>query len=214
MRPGLWLFKLEATPRIELGMEVLQTSALPLGYVAAAPVRFYRRESPEPAVAARLWNHLTEHEFRDVMARLPAGVVVVSSRVDGEYRGMTASSLVSISLEPPLILVGLERESATRGAVLLTRAFNVSLLTRSQEFIADRFAGRAPAIDAAWRTIPHRLGRNGIPLIEGCAAWLECRLVQVHEAGDHDICVGEVEAAATASGDPLVLWDRTFWTLR
>jgi flavin reductase (DIM6/NTAB) family NADH-FMN oxidoreductase RutF len=148
------------------------------------------------------------------MARVPAGIVVVSARMDGEYRGLTASSLVSISLEPPLVLVGLERESATRAAVVQSKAFNVSVLTRSQEFIADRFAGRAPALNPRWTEISHRLGANGIPLLEGCAAWLECRLVSVHPAGDHDICVGEVEAAAAGSGDPLILWDRQFWTLR
>ncbi|TMF54204.1 MAG: flavin reductase [Chloroflexi bacterium] len=147
------------------------------------------------------------------MARLPAGVVVITARVGDEFRGLTASSLVSTSLDPPLVLVGLERESATRAAVLETKAFNASLLTRSQEFLADRFAGRAPALDLEWRTLPHRLGTNGIPLLDGCAAWLECRLVQVHQAGDHDICVGEVLAAGIGSGDPLVLWDRTFWTL-
>lgn len=148
------------------------------------------------------------------MARLPAGVVVVSSRLNGEYRGMTVSSLVSISVEPPMVLVALERESATRAAALQARAFNVSLLTRSQEFIADRLSGRAPAIDPAWRTLPHHLGRNGIPLVDGCAAWLECRLVAQHEAGDHDILLGEVDAVTGGSGDPLVLWDRSFWTLR
>jgi flavin reductase (DIM6/NTAB) family NADH-FMN oxidoreductase RutF len=147
------------------------------------------------------------------MARLPAGVVVISARLGDEFRGLTASSLVSISLEPPLVLAGLERESATRAAILETKGFSVSLLTRSQEFIADRFAGRAPAIDPQWRTLPHRIGANGIPLVEGCAAWLECRLVQVHAAGDHDICVGEVTAAARGGGDPLILWDRAFWTL-
>ena len=148
------------------------------------------------------------------MARLPAGVVVISARLEDEFRGLTASSLVSISLEPPLVLAGLERQSATRAAILETKAFNVSLLTRSQEFIADRFAGRAPAMDPQWRTLPHRIGANGIPLLEGCAAWLECRLVQVHAAGDHDICVGEVTAATPGSGDPLIFWDRAFWTLR
>lgn len=148
------------------------------------------------------------------MAHLPAGVVVISTRIAGEYRGLTASSLVSISLDPPMVSVGLERESATRVALLETKAFNVNLLTRSQEFIADRFAGRAPAIDAHWRDLPHHLGANGIPLLEGCAAWLECRLTQVHPAGDHDLCLGEVTAAEIGRGDPLVLWDRTFWTLR
>lgn len=152
--------------------------------------------------------------LRDVMARVPAGVVVVSTLLAGEYRALTASSLVSVSLEPPMVLVGMERESATRAAVLEARAFNVNVLTRAQEFIADRFAGRAPAIDPRWASLPHRLGSNGIPLIDGCAAWLECRLVAVHTAGDHDICIGEVEAAQAGAGDPLVLWDRAFWSLR
>jgi flavin reductase (DIM6/NTAB) family NADH-FMN oxidoreductase RutF len=148
------------------------------------------------------------------MARLPAGIVVVSARTAHGYRGLTASSLVSISVDPPMVVVGLEREASTRAAVAESRAFNVSVLTRSQEFIADRFAGRAPAIDPGWDGVPHRLGANGIPLIEGCAAWLECRLVDIHPAGDHDICVGEVTAASAGSGDPLILWDRAFWTLR
>ena len=148
------------------------------------------------------------------MARVPAGVVVISARTENGYRGLTASSLVSISADPPLVLVGLEREAATRAAVIEGRAFNVSVLTRSQEFLADRFAGRAPAIDAGWKDVPHRLGTNGIPLIEGCAAWLECTLVDVHAVGDHDVCIGEVTSATAGTGDPLILWDRAFWTLR
>lgn len=148
------------------------------------------------------------------MARLPAGVVLVSTRLGDDYRGLTASTLVSISLDPPMVSVGLDRESATRAAVLQSKAFNVSVLTRAQEFIADRFAGRAPAVDPKWKTLPFRLGSNEIPLLEGSAAWLECRLVAVHPAGDHDLCIGEVDAAAIGTGDPLILWNRAFWTLR
>ncbi len=147
------------------------------------------------------------------MARVPAGVVLVSTRAEDGYRGMTASSLVSISLDPPMVLVGLERASSTRVAILESRAFNVSVLTRAQEFVADRFAGRAPAVDPRWTSLPHRLGTNQIPLLEGSAAWLECEVVQLHAAGDHDICVGEVTAAELGAGDPLILWDRTFWAL-
>jgi flavin reductase (DIM6/NTAB) family NADH-FMN oxidoreductase RutF len=151
--------------------------------------------------------------FLDVMARVPAGVVLVSTRAGDGYKALTASSLVSISVDPPLVLVGLERNSATRTAILETGAFNVNVLTRSQEFIADRFAGRAPAVDPGWKTLPHRLGKNAIPLLQGAAAWLECRVTDTHRAGDHDVCIGEVEAAEVGSGDPLVLWDRQFWTL-
>jgi flavin reductase (DIM6/NTAB) family NADH-FMN oxidoreductase RutF len=191
-------------------MEVLQTSALPLGYVALRGSEFDSTFEVTPPYA---WRDVPNPAFLDAMARLPAGVVVISTRVGDDFKGLTASSLVSISLEPPMVLVGLDGESATRAAILETRAFNVSLLTRSQEFIADRFAGRAPSIDARWTTLAHHLGANGIPLIDGCAAWLECNLAQVHHAGDHDILVGEVVAATSGRGDPLILWDRTFWSL-
>jgi flavin reductase (DIM6/NTAB) family NADH-FMN oxidoreductase RutF len=157
---------------------------------------------------------LDPQDFRDVMARLAASVVVISARAGTGFRGLTATSLVSISAEPPMVLVGLERLTLTRNAVLETKAFNVSVLTRAQEFVAERFAGRAPAVAAAWSDVPHHLGTNGIPLIDGCVAWLECRLTQVHEAGDHDICVAEVESAVKGTGEPLILWDRSFWSLR
>lgn len=148
------------------------------------------------------------------MARLAAGVVVVSTLTPGGFKGLTASTLVSVSLEPPIVLVGVERESATRAAILEAQKFNVSVLARAQEFVAERFAGRAPAVDSRWREIPHRLGTNGVPLVEGCAAWLECSVLEVHAAGDHDVFFGAVEAARLGEGDPLILWDRSFWSLR
>jgi flavin reductase (DIM6/NTAB) family NADH-FMN oxidoreductase RutF len=153
-------------------------------------------------------------EFRDAMARLAAGVVVVSARSGDRYHGLTASTVVSVSVEPPLVLVSLEHETATLAAVRETRQFNVSALTRDQEFIAERFAGRAPAVDAQWRAIPHRLAANGIPLIDSAAAWLECEVTEIHAAGDHDVCIARVTSATPGGGDPLILWDRNFWTVR
>ena len=152
--------------------------------------------------------------FRDAMARLASSVVVVSALHAGGFRGLTASSLISVSAEPPLVLVSLEREAATRAAVVDSKAFNVSVLTRSQEFLAERFAGRAPAVDPEWKHVPHHLGANGIPLLDGCTAWLECSLADLHPAGDHDLCIGEVTAVSLGSGEPLIVWDRSFWTLR
>ena len=182
-------------------MEVLQTSALPLGYVAPPS----KLDSMIPAMS---------QEFRDAMARLPAGVVVVSTTTAGGYRGLTASSLISISLDPPMVLVGFELESATRAAVMENRWFGVSVLSRAQEFIAERFAGRAPAVDPQWRDIPHRITRRGLPLVEGSTAWLECWVDEAHQVGDHEVVFATVESASLGEGDPLILWDRSFWTLR
>jgi flavin reductase (DIM6/NTAB) family NADH-FMN oxidoreductase RutF len=152
--------------------------------------------------------------LRDALARLASGVVVVSARSAGRYHGLTASSMVSVSLDPPLVLVSLEHETATLAAVRESRRFNVNVLTHRQEFLAERFAGRAPAVDGRWQAIPHRGGANGVPLLEGCAAWLECEVTDIRTAGDHDVCLGAVTAAEPGAGDPLILWDRSFWTLR
>jgi flavin reductase (DIM6/NTAB) family NADH-FMN oxidoreductase RutF len=138
---------------------------------------------------------------------------VISAPFGDGFRGLTATSLVSISAEPPMVLVGLERMTATRNAVVKARAFNVSVLTRSQEFIAERFAGRAPLVDPAWLAVPHRAGANGIPIVEGCAAWFECGLHDLHPGGDHDIAIGRVAAFGLGDGEPLVHWDRAFWRL-
>jgi len=148
------------------------------------------------------------------MARVPAGVVIVSARDADEYRGLTASSFVPIFSDPPLVLVVMQHESATRSAIATTEAFNISVLSRNQEFIADRLAGRAPALDPGWTSLPHELGANRIPLVVGAAAWFECSLQRIHRVGDHDICVGAVESAVAGSGNPLISWDRAYWTIK
>jgi len=151
--------------------------------------------------------------FKDAMAALPAGVVVVSAGDAGGFRGLTASSFTSASLEPPLVLVCLDRFAKTRDAVAATGIFTVSVLERGQEFIAERFAGRAPQVGPAWREVPHDLGENGLPVVRGCVAWFECAVRERHEAGDHDVVIGAVTAAGRGPGEPLVIWDRAYWRL-
>jgi flavin reductase ActVB len=151
--------------------------------------------------------------FKEAMAAVPAGVGVVSVRAGGGFRGLSASSFTSVSIAPPLLLVCLDSLSQTRDAVAEQGEFNLSVLERGQEFLAERFAGRAPLIDPTWREVPHRLGGNGLPVLLGCVAWFECTLRDLHPAGDHDIAVGEVLACGRGGGEPLVLWDRAFWRL-
>jgi flavin reductase (DIM6/NTAB) family NADH-FMN oxidoreductase RutF len=152
-------------------------------------------------------------DLRDAMAAVPAGVVVVSARDEGGLRGLTASSFTSVSLEPPLVLVCLDRFAGTRDAVAASAVYTVSVLERGQEFVAERFAGRAPLVGPAWQEVPHDLGQNGLPVVRGCVAWFECALRDLLAAGDHDIALGEVTAAGRRPGEPLVLWDRAYWRL-
>jgi flavin reductase ActVB len=154
-----------------------------------------------------------EESLRDTLARLPAGVVLLSTRGGAGFRGLTATSFTSVSLAPPLVLVCLDRLAATRDAILEHGAFTASLLSRGQQFLADRFSGQAPAADPAWREVPHRLGANGLPIVEGAVAWVECRVQSSQEAGDHDIVVGAVTAVGRGGGEPLIHWERGYWSL-
>ena len=192
---------MEATGRIELPMEVLQTSALPLGYVALAEAKEYPHATGVPDAG-----------YRDAFARVPAAVSIVAGLLDGGFRGLAASSLTSVSLEPPLLAVALDRFAQTRDAVAAGRAFTVSVLRRDQEFLAERFGGRAPLVDPAWKEVPHHLTRRGLPVVDGAVAWFECSLESLTEAGDHDLALGHIEDCGIRPGDPLLLWERSFWS--
>ena len=139
--------------------------------------------------------------------------MVVATRAGDGFRGLTATTFIAVSIEPPLVAVALDSLSATREGVLAGRGFSVSVLESGQQFLADRFAGRAPAVDPSWREVPHRLAPGGLPTIDGCAAWFECRVESVVEAGDHDLVIGAVTATGTGGGEPLVLWERSYWRL-
>jgi flavin reductase (DIM6/NTAB) family NADH-FMN oxidoreductase RutF len=150
----------------------------------------------------------------ETMARLPQGLVVISTRDGQGFRGLTATSFTSLSLEPPLVLVCLDELSLTGAALREHGAFNASVLARDHTFLAERFSGRAPAADRSWSEIPHRLGGNGLPILEGAPAWVECTVEAIHPGGDHEIVVGRVGACGIGAGDPLVLWDRALWGLQ
>jgi len=151
--------------------------------------------------------------MRDTLARLPAGVVLVSTRDAGGFRGLTVTSFTSVSLDPPLVLVCLDRLATTRDALLAHGAFTASLLSRGQQFLADRFSGQAPVADPSWRDVPHRLGENGLPVVDGAVAWIECEVHSSQEAGDHDLVVGAVIAVGRGGGEPLIHWERGYWGL-
>ena len=73
---------------------------------------------------------------------------------------------------------------------------------------------QAPAVDRSWREVAHRLGGNGLPVLEEALAWVECTVEDIHPGGDHEIVIGRVGACGIGRGDPLVLWDRAYWGLQ
>ncbi len=133
------------------------------------------------------------------MRRFPSGVAVVTIDRNGERLGLTVGSLVSLSLEPPLVGVSISRQAAMHELLREAGGFAVSLLAGGQESLAQHFARGVPPI-ALWHGIATREGAAGAPLLAGALGWLECRLWAEYEAGDHTLFVGEV--ASVEAGPP------------
>ena len=159
--------------------------------------------SREPSMPAR--GPLGQERFRQVMGHYPTGVTVVTALgPDGAPVGLTANSVTSVSLDPPLVLVCVSQESASLRAILANGAFAVNILGAGAASTAVRFAEEEHANRFAEVAIADKGGRG--PVLDGVVAWVTCDLYRTFEAGDHLILVGEVNDGEAAGGDPLVFF--------
>lgn len=145
---------------------------------------------------------------RELRAQLPAAVSVVTTRHAGAYHGVTVTAFCLAAHEPPRVVVCLERPSQSVAMVAASGVFAVSALSWRQMFLADRFAGRAPLVDARFGGVAHRIGITGAPLLAGALAWLECRVMATWPVGDHAIFLGDVVSAEAADGGDALLYFR------
>ena len=151
-------------------------------------------------------------ELRAVMARFPAGVAVVTGELDGQRVGLTVASLVSLSLEPPLVGFAVRREAALHELLRDAGQFGVSMLAAGQEALAQHFARGVPPI-ALWERIPLRQ-TQGPPQLDGAVGWLLCRIESEHATGDHTFFVGAVERAEPGPAErPLVFHRQAYGAL-
>ncbi|MGI8475607.1 MAG: flavin reductase family protein [Thermomicrobiales bacterium] len=158
----------------------------------------------------------TPGAMRAARRRWATGVAVVTS-VDGEgsarvFRGATVSSLTTVSVEPPLLLVCLDRDSAIGKLVAATGVFAVSILDRRHEFQADRFSGYGPQADPRFAGIAHTIGATGCPILLDALAWFDCRVFATHDGGDHAIVIGEAVGIGVGADtdDPLLNYEGAY----
>ena len=147
--------------------------------------------------------------FRHVLGHLPTGVTVVTAHGPDGPAGITANSVTSVSLEPPLILVCVARASRTGQTILETGRFCVNVIGAEDADTCKRFASRrADRFDGVrWHERP------GGPGLDAAVAWIECEIRDRHDAGDHTIIVGEVTATDAAdAATPLVFFRGAFGT--
>jgi flavin reductase (DIM6/NTAB) family NADH-FMN oxidoreductase RutF len=148
-----------------------------------------------------------------LLRRVPAPVAVLTVDTGREQLGLTVSSLVSLSLDPPLVGVSISRQAAMHELLREAGAFALSVLAGGQEWVAQHFARGVPPI-AMWRGIETEEGTAGAPLVVGAVGWVECRLDAELETGDHTLFVGEVVGVRLGEpAPPLVRHDSSYRVL-
>ena len=145
--------------------------------------------------------------FRQVIGNFMSGVVVITTRHAGQNHGMTVSAISSLSLDPPLLLVCLNKSSRTQEAVQAAGTFGVNILAEDQGHLAERFA--QPHADK-FSGVEVRYGETGVPLLAGALAVLECRVAEAVTGGTHRVFVSAVMHAEAREGSPLAYFRGRF----
>jgi flavin reductase (DIM6/NTAB) family NADH-FMN oxidoreductase RutF len=145
------------------------------------------------------------------MSHLASGVsILVVQDAAGVAHGMTASAVTSLSLEPPMVLVCVDRSAAIHALAVSAVRFGLNVLAAGQESVAVRFADRDRH---AWTEPAAERSPAGLPLVPGALARLEIRRGAVHEGGDHSIITGTIEWSDTRDGDPLCYFRSRYGTI-
>lgn len=145
---------------------------------------------------------VSEDEFRHALSCFASGVNVVTT-IDaaGELHGLTVTAFCSVSLSPPLVLICIEKSTASHFAFQESNAFVVNILHESQASVSEHFA--TPLIEK-FREVGYRPGIKGIPILTDALANIECRIIEAFDGGDHSIFIGQVENAVVNDGSPLL----------
>jgi len=140
-------------------------------------------------------------DFRDALGRFATGVSVVTTQHEDRVCGMTANSFVSVSLDPPLVLLSLDNRSHMHRILPATGRYGVSVLAEGQEELSNHFAGRT--VDGLQVKFT---SRRNVPLLEGAVAYFVAQVIDVHSAGDHTLYIGRVEHFERRDGRPLLFY--------
>lgn len=159
-------------------------------------------------------QEMSPDQLRTILRRWSTGVTLVTVHDGEKSHGMTVNSFTSVSLEPPLILVSLERGTRTNRMVRAVSSFAVTILEQGQQDLAQRFAGRIADTENRFRDVAVFRSSLGHPIPEACLAYLDGRVRKVYEAGTHTLFIAETTyGAAVRDGKPLLYYNQNYWHL-
>jgi flavin reductase (DIM6/NTAB) family NADH-FMN oxidoreductase RutF len=147
---------------------------------------------------------IDKNELRRVMGHFATGVTIITTHAgSGALHGLTANAFSSVSLMPPLVLVCVDKKCESYPCFEESKVFTVNILGDDQESLSRKFAVSG---GEKFQGVAYRVGANGAPILDGVLAYLECKLTDTCEGGDHTIYIGEVEEAETREGRPLLFF--------
>ncbi len=143
------------------------------------------------------------------------GVAIVSTTYEGTQHGMTINSFTSISLDPPRLLISLEKETRTHRLLTRSELFCVTLLAEDQQYISERFSGGLDDKQDRFDGLKLSSSPNGNPIIDGGLAYFDCRVFNAQDVGSHTLFIGEILALGEPNGRgpnlaPLLYFDRKY----
>lgn len=151
---------------------------------------------------------LEQRQFKDALAQWPSGVTVVTTVLEGRFKGTTASSFSSLSLDPMLVMIALGKQLYTHQILSESGVFAVNILRAEQVAIAKMFAGMKPEITDRFAHVAHHTAQTGSPVFDESIGWVDCEIAHSYDGGDHTIFVGRVLEAGVGSGEPLLYHNR------
>ncbi len=156
----------------------------------------------------------TPEALREVMSKFATGVTIVTVKSPDGVHGLTVNAFTSVSLEPPLVLICVQKAGQSHAHLSTADAYVVNLLSDTQQELAVRFATSRLSSAERFENVPYRLNPWGIPILEGGLGYLACRIVNRYEGGDHFIYLGEVEdTGVDERRKPLLFYNSQFFTL-
>lgn len=152
--------------------------------------------------------------FIDAMSRVATSVTIVTTDGEAGRFGLTVSAMVSVSADPPTLLICVNRRNPIDAAIRENRVFGVNALRADQRWVAETFSGR-PRRGAPYdfQTGSWHIENTGAPLLTGAVAWFDCVLIAAHHMGTHTIAIGRVVASGAEPGTPLIYGRRSFGEL-
>ena len=147
---------------------------------------------------------IDKNELRRIMGHFATGVTVITTiSQDGTPYGLTANAFMSVSLEPPLLLISVDKKAESYPYFEQTRVFTISILRDDQEGLSRRFAVSG---GNKFEGVAYHRGANDVPILDDTLAHVECRLYATHDGGDHTLYLGEILEAETREGTPLLFY--------